>query len=208
MTVENLSRTLPMPVSDLTRINCWLSEDVAQIIALQPALRFNGGGHINHSIFWKNLSPNGGGVPKGDLLDAIKANFRSFDVMKQELSAVTIAIQGSGWGWLGLNPANGRLKIVTCANQDPLQPTTGNKWKLIYTNFGIIFYETKYKQLESLTTYYGNTAKFCLAELSQQIFASLKRQHTEIKFHKIENLPTLCFYEELHKNLCMILLHP
>lgn len=100
-------------------------KNVSQIIALQPALRFNGGGHINHSIFWKNLSPKGGGQPKGDLMDCIKVNFRSFDNMKQELTAVTIGIQGSGWGWLGFNPVNDRLKIVTCANQDPLQPTTG-----------------------------------------------------------------------------------
>lgn len=115
------------------------SKDVSQIITLQPALRFNGGGHINHSIFWKNLSPNGGGAPKGDLLECIKDNFGTFDSMKQELSAVTIAIQGSGWGWLGYNPKNNRLKIVTMANQDPLQPTTG-----LVPLFGIDVWEHAY----------------------------------------------------------------
>ena len=71
-------------------------------------------------------------MPKGDLLDCIKDNFGTFDNMKQELSATTIAIQGSGWGWLGYNPKNNRLKIVACANQDPLQPTTGNSTVLSF----------------------------------------------------------------------------
>ncbi|KAK0451316.1 Manganese/iron superoxide dismutase [Desarmillaria tabescens] len=80
-------------------------------IALQAALKFNGGGHINHSLFWKNLAPahsegkgNGGVLPAGSLKDAIEKTFGS----------------GSGWGWLGLNPTTKRLEIVTTANQDPL----------------------------------------------------------------------------------------
>ena len=112
-------------LENLPYLFLYLTENIGQIIALQPALKFNGGGHINHSIFWENLSPNGGGKPKDDLMDAIKANFRSFDSFLQEMSATTVAIQGSGWGWLGYNPTNDRMKIVTCANQDPLQATTG-----------------------------------------------------------------------------------
>merc|ERR1719391_1193523 len=77
--------------------------DVNTIISLAGALKFNGGGHINHSIFWENLSPNGGGEPTGDLMAAIKKDFGSFDAMKKELSASTVAVQGSGWGWLGYN---------------------------------------------------------------------------------------------------------
>ena len=116
-----------------------LSGNVSQIIALQPALKFNGGGHINHSIFWEILSPNGGGVPTGDLMSLIKDNFGSFDSMKSELTAASVGIQGSGWGWLGWNPVSGRLRIATCANQDPLQPTTG-KWPFrLYMNFGHFF---------------------------------------------------------------------
>lgn len=99
--------------------------NVSQIIALQPALKFNGGGHINHSIFWQVLSPNGGGLPTGDLMALIKDNFGSFDDMKAELTAASVGVQGSGWGWLGWNPVSGRLRVATCANQDPLQPTTG-----------------------------------------------------------------------------------
>ena len=97
------------------------------IISLQGALKFNGGGHINHSIFWNNLSPNGGGVPGGDLASQINKDFGSFDNLKTKLSAATVAIQGSGWGWLGWNKESQRLEIATCANQDPLEATTGGK---------------------------------------------------------------------------------
>jgi len=113
--------------------------DVKSIIALQPALKFNGGGHINHSIFWENLSPKGGGEPSGDLMAAIKADFGSFENMKKELVASTVAVQGSGWGWLGYNPSSGRLSVATCANQDPLQPTTG-----LVPLFGIDVWEHAY----------------------------------------------------------------
>ncbi|EDO49016.1 predicted protein [Nematostella vectensis] len=99
--------------------------DVATAIALQPAVKFNGGGHLNHSIFWTNLSPNGGGEPTGELMEAIKRDFGSFENFKERFNAATIAVQGSGWGWLGYDKVNKRLAIATCFNQDPLQPTTG-----------------------------------------------------------------------------------
>eukprot|EP00794_Sanderia_malayensis_P003604 gene3604-4112_t len=99
--------------------------DVSTAISLQPALKFNGGGHINHTIFWTNLSPDGGGEPTGDLMAAIVKDFGSFENFKTRLSNSTVAVQGSGWGWLGYDTANKRLAIGTCANQDPLQATTG-----------------------------------------------------------------------------------
>lgn len=102
-----------------------VKSDAAAIISLGPALKFNGGGHINHSIFWTNLSPSGGGEPCGELADAIKRDFGSFERMKDKLSAASVAIQGSGWGWLGYNRETSRLQISTCANQDPLLATTG-----------------------------------------------------------------------------------
>ncbi|EIM87027.1 manganese superoxide dismutase [Stereum hirsutum FP-91666 SS1] len=96
-------------------------------IALQAALKFNGGGHINHSLFWKNLAPSavekkghGGELKAGPLKDAIEAKWGSLDVLKKEFNAATAGIQGSGWGWLGLNPSDKSLAIVTTANQDPL----------------------------------------------------------------------------------------
>ncbi|KAK0186308.1 Manganese/iron superoxide dismutase [Armillaria mellea] len=76
-------------------------------IALQAALKFNGGG-------------NGGALPAGSLKDAIEKTFGSVDALKKEFNTTTAGIQGSGWGWLGLNPTTKRLEIVTTANQDPL----------------------------------------------------------------------------------------
>lgn len=113
--------------------------DVGAMIALGPGLKFNGGGHINHSIFWQNMSPNGGGEPTGELMDAIKRDFGSFDAMKTQLSASTVAVQGSGWGWLGYNKSSGRLQIASCPNQDPLEPTTG-----LVPLFGIDVWEHAY----------------------------------------------------------------
>lgn len=98
-------------------------QDLPAMIALEPAIRFNGGGHINHSIFWTNLAPKsqgGGEAPTGMLLDALKANFGSFDAFVEKFNALTVAIQGSGWGWLAYNKANGKLILTTCLNQDPL----------------------------------------------------------------------------------------
>ncbi|KAJ3606911.1 hypothetical protein NHX12_026427 [Muraenolepis orangiensis] len=99
--------------------------DVTAQVALQPALKFNGGGHVNHSIFWTNLSPNGGGEPQGELMAAITRDFGSFQTMKDKMSAATVAVQGSGWGWLGYEKESGRLRVAACPNQDPLQGTTG-----------------------------------------------------------------------------------
>ncbi|CAH1970847.1 unnamed protein product [Acanthoscelides obtectus] len=98
--------------------------DVSTAISLMPALKFNGGGHLNHSIFWQNLSPSRT-EPSEGLCKAIQASFGSMDNMKKQLSAQTVAIQGSGWGWLGYDKSSGVIKIITCANQDPLQATTG-----------------------------------------------------------------------------------
>jgi Fe-Mn family superoxide dismutase len=80
--------------------------DVSGIIGLQGALKFNGGGHLNHTLFWENLTPDSTTL-KGDLEALINTSFGSFDKMKAELSAKTVAIQGSGWGWLGYNPLTG-----------------------------------------------------------------------------------------------------
>jgi Fe-Mn family superoxide dismutase len=97
--------------------------DLQSMIALEKTIRFNGGGHINHSIFWTNLAPkkNGGGTPpNGKLADAFNAQWGSLEKFIEQFSASAVAIQGSGWGWLGYNKANKRLEITTCDNQDPL----------------------------------------------------------------------------------------
>lgn len=98
--------------------------DTSKIISLQNALRFNGGGHINHSIFWENLTPQKTQL-SGDLKSSIDNAFGNFDNFKKEFTAATVAVQGSGWGWLGYNKKTGAVQIATCANQDPLESTTG-----------------------------------------------------------------------------------
>lgn len=100
--------------------------DIDAQISLQPQIRFNGGGHINHSIFWSNLAPKnegGGEPPKGEFAAFLQKQFGSLDQFIQEFSAQTVAIQGSGWGWLAFNPKKKRLEILTCQNQDPLSAT-------------------------------------------------------------------------------------
>lgn len=64
-------------------------------------------------------------LPVGELMEAIKRDFGSFQKMKEKLSAASVAVQGSGWAWLGFSKDYGRLCIAACANQDPLQGTTG-----------------------------------------------------------------------------------
>jgi len=97
--------------------------DIAAQIALQSAIKFNGGGDVNHSIFWTNLAPEkkgGGTPPDGNLLKAITQDFGSLDKLIELMSGKAVAVQGSGWCWLGLNKGNSRLEIATCDNQDPL----------------------------------------------------------------------------------------
>eukprot|EP01023_Acetabularia_acetabulum_P010223 TRINITY_DN1467_c0_g1_i2.p1 TRINITY_DN1467_c0_g1~~TRINITY_DN1467_c0_g1_i2.p1 ORF type:complete len:220 (-),score=40.25 TRINITY_DN1467_c0_g1_i2:187-846(-) len=98
--------------------------DTAAMIALHPALKFNGGGHVNHSIFWKNLCPaKDYAPPSGDLLESINLEFGSYDDFVSNFNTTTAAVQGSGWGWLGYNKLSGKLQISTCSNQDPLSIT-------------------------------------------------------------------------------------
>lgn len=102
--------------------------DAGACIALQGALRFNGGGHINHALFWENLSPNATPPMAGGPLEAaIEARFGSMDAMVAEVSAKTIAVQGSGWGWLVYDPKTKMIDVATLPNQDPLEATTGLK---------------------------------------------------------------------------------
>lgn len=102
--------------------------DISSIIALQQAIKFNGGGHLNHSIFWKNLAPisqGGGELPAGDLRSMIEGQYGSLDKFQATMSAASVGVQGSGWGWLGYDKASCKLTVATTANQDPLQATTG-----------------------------------------------------------------------------------
>lgn len=84
--------------------------------AKRTAVRNNGGGHANHSLFWELLSADGGGAPTGALAEAIDKKFGSFDKFKEQFSAAGATRFGSGWAWLILN--DGELEITSTANQD------------------------------------------------------------------------------------------
>lgn len=100
--------------------------DVSGIIGLEGALKFNGGGHLNHTLFWENLCAKGSSELKdGALKTAIEDAFGCADTMKKELTAMSVGVQGSGWGWLGYNAKTGKIECATRANQDPLEATTG-----------------------------------------------------------------------------------
>lgn len=97
--------------------------DLAAQVALQQAIKFNGGGHINHSLFWKLLAPTsqgGGTPPKGKLAESIDKTYGNFQSFVDLFSAKATAHQGSGWVWLGVNKASQKLEIQSCDNQDPL----------------------------------------------------------------------------------------
>lgn len=93
-------------------------EDICRNISkYAPAVRNNGGGHYNHSLFWKLMAPGKGGVPTGALGDAITSTFGSFDVFKEKFAAAATTRFGSGWAWLIKN-AEGKLEVTSTPNQD------------------------------------------------------------------------------------------
>jgi len=83
---------------------------------IRTAVRNNGGGHANHTLFWEILSPNGGGAPTGELADAITAAFGSFDNFKAEFAKAATTRFGSGWAWL--TAEGGKVAISSTPNQD------------------------------------------------------------------------------------------
>ena len=115
--VNNLNAALE-PHADLQKKS--VEELVANLDAvpenIRTAVRNNGGGHVNHSMFWKLMGPNAGGAPSGALADAITSAFGSFDSFKEQFEKAGGARFGSGWAWL-LN-SNGKLSIESTANQD------------------------------------------------------------------------------------------
>jgi Fe-Mn family superoxide dismutase len=94
-----------------------LEDLMKNVGSLSTAVRNNGGGHYNHSLFWSVMSPNGGGNPSGDLASAIDAAFGSFDKFKEEFEKAAATRFGSGWAWLIVD-GSGNLKITSTPNQD------------------------------------------------------------------------------------------
>ena len=103
---------------------------VAQVESLPEKLRLpvrnNGGGHANHSLFWEVMSPSGGGLPQGDVAQAIDADLGGFDAFKDAFTKAALSRFGSGWAWLTVTPA-GKLAVESSANQDsPLMKGIGS----------------------------------------------------------------------------------
>jgi len=94
-----------------------IEEILAGVSAQSPAVRNNGGGFYNHSLFWKFMSPNGGGEPTGELLTALNATFGSFADFKSQFSTAAATRFGSGWAWL-IKKADGSLVVNSTPNQD------------------------------------------------------------------------------------------
>lgn len=89
----------------------------AEVTALSKNLAFHLGGHTNHSIFWKNLSPNGGGTPTGELAAAIDRDFGSFEAFQAHFNAAALGLQGSGWAVLGYDHIAERLVVEQMTDQ-------------------------------------------------------------------------------------------
>ena len=104
---------------------------------IRPAVRNNGGGHVNHSMFWEIMKPGGGGTPTGPLAEAINTTFGSLDALKTAFNDAGVKRFGSGWTWL-VKTADGKLAVVSTANQDnPMSeghtPIMGNDvWEHAY----------------------------------------------------------------------------
>jgi Fe-Mn family superoxide dismutase len=115
--VDNVNKALEgkgiaeQSIEDLCRSIDKIPEDI------RTAVRNNGGGHANHSLFWLIMSPKGGGKPGGDLARAIESELGGFDKFKQDLSQAAITRFGSGWGWLSVDKS-GKLLVESTPNQD------------------------------------------------------------------------------------------
>lgn len=111
--VDNLNKAIAGTDAE----NLSLLDIIKNVSKYSAAVRNNGGGHYNHSLFWKVLGPNAGGAPIGELAEAINATFGSFDELKKQLQAAGATRFGSGWAWLIVD-ADGKLAVTSTPNQD------------------------------------------------------------------------------------------
>ncbi|XP_058183479.1 superoxide dismutase [Mn], mitochondrial-like [Rhododendron vialii] len=143
--VTNYNKTLEQLIDVMDK------GDAPTIVRLQSAIKFNGGGHINHSIFWKNLAPvreGGGDPPKGSLGLAIDMHFGSLESLIVKMNAEGAALQGSGWVWLGLDREFNRLLVETTENQDPLVTKGANLVPLLGIDVWEHAYYLQYKNVK------------------------------------------------------------
>lgn len=135
--VKNLNEALKghpfasLPIEEVLRRLNELPEDI------RTTVRNNGGGHANHSMFWRIMKPHGGGEPSGELANAINSSFGSFASFKESFNSTGGKVFGSGWAWL-VSDQSGKLQIISSANQDSpilqgLHPVMGNDmWEHAY----------------------------------------------------------------------------
>lgn len=115
--VDNLNKALEKHAALQTRSAEELIRDLAAVPEeIRTAVRNNGGGHVNHTMFWQVMGPNGGGAPTGKVADAINGAFGSFDKFKEEFAKAAMGRFGSGWAWLV--EKDGRVSVESTPNQD------------------------------------------------------------------------------------------
>lgn len=110
--LESAPELATKSLDELLASNCALVPE-----SIRTAVRNNGGGHANHSLFWELMGPKAGGAPSGKLAEAINSTFTSFDNFKEKFTAAALGRFGSGWAWLVKSPA-GKLEVFSTANQD------------------------------------------------------------------------------------------
>jgi Fe-Mn family superoxide dismutase len=141
--VTNLNKALES-APDLQ--NKTIEELLANNCAIVPenirtAVRNNGGGHINHSMFWQIMAAKAGGTPSGNVAEAIKSTFGSFDQFKEKLNAAAVSRFGSGWAWLV--KSGGKVEIISTANQD--SPVMDGKFPVMGVDVWEHAYYLKYQ---------------------------------------------------------------
>jgi Fe-Mn family superoxide dismutase len=115
--VDNVNKALEGQTALAAKPICQLLREISQVPeSIRQAVINNGGGHANHSMFWEIMAPKAGGQPSGPLADDIKATFGDFAAFQAQVKDAGVKRFGSGWAWLVL--ADGKLKIVSSANQD------------------------------------------------------------------------------------------
>lgn len=144
--VDNLNKALEgnskfqeMSIEEILKSLDQLPEEI------RTAVRNNGGGHYNHTLFWQIMSPEGGGKPEGELANKIDEDLGGFDKFKEEFKKAALGRFGSGWAWLVLN--NGKLEIVSTPNQD--NPISEGKFPILGIDVWEHAYYLKYKNLRA-----------------------------------------------------------
>ncbi|NJO39398.1 MAG: superoxide dismutase [Cyanobacteria bacterium CRU_2_1] len=172
--------------------------------AIRTAIRNNGGGHLNHTMFWQIMAPNAGGQPTGALAEAINSTFGNFDTFKQQFNQAGSSRFGSGWVWLVLN-SQGQLQIVSTANQDSpimdgLYPVMGNDvWEHAY------YLKYQNRRVEYLDNWWNvvnwtevdrrfTQAKGLQAQLSTRRLQAVSSQEFRQANGTAERLPITCAY--------------